>query len=413
MSVADSAERMVYRIAGLPVAVSALLGVTSAQADDPLRAAFSTRYWHPQGVGEWVELGAAIVLWPVALVGACTWFTCRNGRVIRRRFGKSIPSQFKEQLQLYFRAGILSPWYYIFALHDEGEARAETFIQRFETKTCYFRLLKRRKGTPLQDKTRFAAFCAEHGIRTVETVMQLAGEDPREALPDRDLFVKPTRGRGGRGAERWDLVAPGTFAGPGGEKLSGEALLGRLVAQSRNVRLIIQQRMRPHPDLVPLTAGALPTIRVLTCLNEDRAPEVIAAMMRTSFGTNRTVDNLHAGGIGTLIDLSSGMLGKASNLGSDARLGWFSTHPDTGADIEGHVVPCWEEVKASAIAAHRHFNDRVVVGWDVAVLEDGPIFIEGNGNPDLDIMQRFMRVGLREQRFAELLAYHLGQRSAA
>jgi hypothetical protein len=63
--------------------------------------------------------------------------------------------------------------------------------------------------------------------------------------------------------------------------------------------------------------------------------------------------------------------------------------------------------------AHRRFSDRVVVGWDIAVLDDGPIFIEGNGNPDLDILQRFMRMGLREHRFARLLAYHLGQRSIA
>ena len=59
------------------------------------------------------------------------------------------------------------------------------------------------------------------------------------------------------------------------------------------------------------------------------------------------------------------------------------------------------------MAAHRKFNDRVVIGWDIAVLEDGPILIEGNGNPDLDILQRFMRVGLREHRFAEMLAHHL------
>jgi len=170
--------------------------------------------------------------------------------------------------------------------------------------------------------------------------------------------------------------------------------------------------MRPHPDLVRLTAGALPTLRVLTCLNEEDEPEVMAAMIRTSFGTNRTVDNLHAGGIGALVDVGSGRLGKASNLGADSRLGWFSEHPDSGAQIEGTVVPCWELVKSAAVAAHRRFADRVVIGWDVAVLEDGPIFIEGNGNPDLDILQRFMRIGLRVHRFAALLAHHLRRRGA-
>jgi hypothetical protein len=225
--------------------------------------------------------------------------------------------------------------------------------------------------------------------------------------------VKPARGRGGRGAERWDRVGPWTFAGPAGEQLSGAELLARLVAQSARVPLIVQPRIQPHRDLVPITSGALPTVRVLTCLNADNQPEVMAAMMRTSFGANRTVDNLHAGGIGALVDLSSGKLGKASNLGADARLGWFSTHPDTGNQIEGTAVPCWDEVKARAVDAHRAFNDRVVIGWDVAILENGPILVEGNGNPDLDILQRFMRTGLREHRFAELLAHHLRQRGGA
>ena len=89
------------------------------------------------------------------------------------------------------------------------------------------------------------------------------------------------------------------------------------------------------------------------------------------------------------------------------------THPDTGAQIEGTPVPCWNEVKARAVEAHRAFDDRVVIGWDVAVLADGPVLVEGNGNPDLDILQRFMRTGLREHRFGELLAHHLRQRAAS
>jgi hypothetical protein len=407
-SVRQSAERLIYRVGGLPVAMTAALG----GSEDPLHVAFARRYWHPESASEWAELATAIVLWPFALALASAWFTARNGSVIRDRTGKTIGAQMREQLALYFSDGILPPWYYIFSLHDDGARRAPTYIQRFETKTCYFRLLKRRKGSPLTDKTRFAEFCASHGIRCVETLMSLHGADPGRPLPDRDLFVKPTGGRGGRGAERWDRVAPSTFGGPDGHQLSGEALLQRLVERSGETPLIVQPRMKPHPDLERISAGALPTLRVLTCLDEDNKPEVMTAMIRTSFGKNRTVDNLHAGGIGTLINVASGKLGKASNLGADARLGWFSAHPDTGAPIEGAIVPCWEEVKRQAVAAHRAFDDRVVVGWDISVLEDGPIFIEGNGNPDLDILQRFMRIGLREHRFARLLAHHLQQRGA-
>lgn len=411
MRIAERAERMVYRIAGLPVAFGVLLGLYGGETGDPLRTAFAHRYWHPDGLGEWSELMGGLMLWPLALLVACAWFTWRSGTAVRIRHHKGVIKQLREQLKLYFSAGVLAPWYYIFSLHDHGEGRAASFIERFETKTCYFRLLKPRKGTPLNDKDRFARFCEERGIRCVPTLMHLDGEDPARYLPDQDLFVKPAAGRGGRGAERWDRIGPSSFSGPEGT-LSGDDLLERLVERSKRRPLMVQPRLTPHPDLIPITAGALPTMRVLTCLNEKGRPEVMAAMLRTSFGSNKTVDNLHAGGIGALVEVASGRLSKASNLGSDARLGWFSEHPDTGAPIEGKIVPCWKGAKALAIMAHRHFNDRVVIGWDIAVLDDGPIFVEGNGNPDLDILQRFMPIGFREHRFAELLAHHLRERGA-
>lgn len=404
---AQTAERVLYRIAGLPVAVR------GAQGADPLRSAFTRRYWHPDSASEWSELALGVVLSPLAILASSAWYTWRNGGAIRGRYGKSLPAQVQEQFKLYLSAGVLPPWYYIFALHDEGMARAPTFMERFETKSCYFRLLKQRKGTPLNDKVRFCEFATAHGIRCVPTVIHLAGASLGEALPEHDLFVKPLAGRGGRGAERWDWLGDDRFGGPNDEQLSGDALLRRLVERSRHQPLVVQPRLQPHHELAEITAGALPTVRVLTCLDEHGSPQVIAAMVRTSFGKNRTVDNLHAGGIGAMVDLETGTLSKASNLGTDAQLGWFSAHPDTGAPIEGRSLPCWDEVKRLAVCAHREFSDRVVIGWDIAILEDGPIFVEGNGNPDLDILQRFMRTGLRKHRFAELLAFHLRERGLA
>src|SRR6185312_4091455 len=217
----QSAERLIYRVAGLPVAMGAALG----GSDDPLHAAFARRYWRPESATEWAELAAAMILWPFGLLAASAWFTAHNGTVIRGRTGKRISAQLREQLALYFSDGILPPWYYMFSLHDDGARRAPTYIQRFETKTCYFRLLKRRKGSPLNDKRAFAEHCAKHGIRSVETLMTIDGAHPGEPLPDRDLFVKPQGGRGGRGAERWDRIEPGTFASPAGDQLTAEELL--------------------------------------------------------------------------------------------------------------------------------------------------------------------------------------------
>ena len=401
-SLRQTAERLIYRAAGLPVALAAY--------DDPLHAAFGDRYWHPRSYSEWTELAAGILLWPIILIAACAWFTARNGGAIRKRYGKPIRAQLFEQLQLYFSDGVLAPWYYIFSLHSDGALRAGTFLPRFETKTCLFRELKQSNKSPLNDKGQFAEFCNEHLLRCVQTIMCLDGRDRGRVLPDRDLFVKPLKGRGGNGAERWDRIAPDLFRGPRAETCYGRELLVQLIERSRRDPLIVQPRLSPHPDLLEITSGALPTVRVLTCLDPSGEPEVMTAMARTSFGSNRTVDNLHAGGIGALVDLETGLLSKASDLGSDAHLGWISVHPDSRAAIEGKRLPYWSEVKQFARDAHRAFSDRVVVGWDIAILEDGPILVEGNGNPDLDILQRFMSIGLREHRLAELLAHHLSSR---
>ncbi len=405
--IAGSAERVVYRIAGLPPAIGAVLESRTYEKLDPLRTAFARRFWHPDGVGEWLELIVGLLAWPIAVPLSSAWFTIRNGAVIERRHGKSLAAQFIEQLKLYLTTGTLPPWYYVFELHEDGTNRAPTFIQRFETKRCIFPLLKPKKGSPLNDKARFAKYCAERGLRSVKTLIYLDGKTPEQPFPDEDLFIKHAAGRGGRGAQRWDRVAPSTFAGPQGEQLSGSDLLARLVRGSRRVPTIVQPRLRPHHSLVDVTAGALPTLRLLTCLNQGGESELIDAVFRMSIGMNKTVDNLHAGGIAAAVDLASGRLSRATNLGTDARLGWLSFHPDTKAPIESRTLPLWDEAKRLVTFAHQEFADRVIIGWDVAILDDGPVIVEGNGNPDLDIHQRFMRTGLRRHRFAELIAYHL------
>ena len=409
------AERLVYRVAGLPVALSAawVAGHATESGDTGLvDLIFASSYWHPTGVADWLELMIALVALPLALPVGALWFTARNGPTIRRRGGKGLSKQIAEQLRLYFFAGVLPPWYYVFSLHEDAcTKRARSYLQRFETKPCIFRLLKERRGSPLNDKAEFAEYCARHSIRCVETIMRIDGEVPKQVLPDRDLFVKRSKGRGGRGAERWDRVAPFTFECPAGERLDLNALLERLAERSRKAPLIVQPRLTAHHGLAEVCTGALPTVRLVTCLDERGRPEVVGAVFRMAVGDNVTVDNLHAGGIAAAVDLDSGCLSRATNLGTDSRLGWLSAHPDTGAPIEGRALPLWDEVKTVALDAHRAFTDRVVIGWDIAILDDGPIVIEGNGNPDMDILQRFMRVGLRHHRFGALLTHHLRARA--
>jgi Sugar-transfer associated ATP-grasp len=409
--IATELERMVYAAAGLPIAIRPA-ALQSDEAATVVRRAFARHYWRPRSLAEALELAAGLLVAPVGVPLAALWFTARNGPVIRRREGKGLAAQFGEQLRLYASAGIVGPWYYIFSLHRDGQRRAPTLLQRSETKRGVYELLKTEGQSPIGDKKAFARLCADAGLRNAGCLVEVGGsEAATAALPDCDLFVKPSHGCGGKGAERWDRVGERRWSN-GTLELDEPGLLDHLRTKRRP--LVVQERIGAHPELVGLTSGALPTIRAVTCLDENGKPEVVATVFRMSIGDNRTVDNFHAGGIACAVSLDEGVLGIASDLGSDARLGWHRHHPTNGALIEGTRLPYWPELKALAVKAHEQFADRVIVGWDIAIAEDGPIVIEANRGPDLDIVQRFMELGFcHVHRFTELLAHHLKARGWA
>jgi hypothetical protein len=407
MAFAARLERTVYAAAGLPIAIHGASSAPSADARD-IRRAFARRFWRPQSGWEVIELLAGIALVPLGVPLAALWYTIRNGPAIRRREGKGLAAQFVEQIRLYASAGIVGPWYYILSLHRDGPRRAPTFLQRCETKRGIYALLRDKTGSPLGQKQLFADRCAAAGVRCVACEMVVDTSPINAAgLPDCDLFVKPLVGSGGKGAERWDRTGPRAWS-DGKLTLGDAALVDRLRAKGRPT--IIQKRVRPHQALEPLTSGATPTVRALTMIDESGRPELIAAVFRMSFGANRTVDNIHAGGLACAVALEDGRLGKASNLGSDARLGWTSDHPTTGARIEGTQLPHWRGVGELAVQAHALFPDRLLIGWDIAIADDGPILIEGNRGPDMDLMQRFMETGFCDHRLGELIAWHLRAR---
>jgi hypothetical protein len=232
-------------------------------------------------------------------------------------------------------------------------------------------------------------------------------------LPETDLFVKPVRGRGGRGAERWDYAGSRHYRRIDGRKLSSVELIDRLRDLSRRQPYLLQERARNHPAMRDLSNGALNTIRIITCLDEQERPEIIAAVLRMAVGGNATVDNVHAGGLAASVDLLEGRLSPATDMGVDAHLGWIDRHPDTGARIAGRVLPMWGEVRDLVRGAHAAFGDWAVIGWDVAIMADRPRLVEGNSGPDIDLVQRPLRTPFGNARFGTLIALQLEKARAA
>jgi hypothetical protein len=297
--------------------------------------------------------------------------------------------------------------------------RALGYLTRGETKHGAYVLMAKARvsSSPLGDKEEFARFCAERQVNALPVLLSVHDGEVRHwsaaTLPQSDLFVKPVHGRGGRGAERWDYAGNGLYRRASGEILPAGQLLDRLRAISGFRAYLVQERARNHPAMRDLSNGALNTVRMISCLNEHDEPELIGAVLRMAVGDNVTVDNVHAGAIAAGVELAEGRLGQATYMGVDTALSWVDHHPDTGAQITGRILPMWNELCDLVHRAHSVFDDWVVIGWDVAITAEGPRLVEGNSGPDIDLIQRPLRMAFGDTRLGELLAFHLNRSESA
>jgi hypothetical protein len=270
----------------------------------------------------------------------------------------------------------------------------------------------------LSDKAMFAERCRQYGLPAIPAILVLEsgrlvrGEGRESSLPQIDLFVKMLRGTGGRGAERWEYQGAGRYRDHKGTLLSETGLIEHLKALTLATKkgCIVLARLVNHPDIADLSNGALATVRAVTCRNERGEFEVTNASFRMAQGRTSIVDNFHAGGIVAKIDLRTGEVGPATDgaMALGPGRGWCEKHPDTGGQIAGRRLPFWQETLDLARRAHAlAFSDHVIIGWDIALLSDGPCLVEGNKGPDLDLVQKSHREPLGNARLGELLAFNL------
>jgi hypothetical protein len=411
----NRAEYWVYDLVGTPMALRRFMG----GANTPNRFAtelhdfYARTYWRlPFGPLRGL---LSIIIWPFALLFAVIIFTVWNGRAMRERSGVAIGQQIAGQFVMAARHSIAPFWFYMFELYDPARAKlASLYLMAHETIGPAFTLLQPPVGTDkLADKVWFAAHCRTMNVKAVPVFLYLsAGKvipalSETTALPDCDLFVKPRQGNGGHNAERWDFVEEDQYRNSAGTQFSRDDLLAALLEQSLKDDFIVQPRLINHPELSDISNDALSTVRVLTCRNERGQPEATNVAFRMAVGGNSVVDNFHQGGLAAPVDMATGAIGLASDIGIKPGMGWREVHPVSGVRFKDRILPDWQAVLSLACKAHDAFPDRVMVGWDVAMLKDGPVIIEGNGKPDLDIHQRVERRPLGDQRIAELVVFNL------
>lgn len=138
---------------------------------------------------------------------------------------------------------------------------------------------------------------------------------------------------------------------------------------------LFEQLVLPHDLLAGLVSWGLPDVRIICYRSEP-----IMAMMRLPTLASGGRANLHQGAVGAAIDIASGVIGGAML----DRQG-IVRHPDTGRVLRGVQLPSWDTI----LAAARTSSSATGLGYsgvDVVIdRERGPLVIEVNARPGLEI----------------------------
>ena len=186
----------------------------------------------------------------------------------------------------------------------------------------------------------------------------------------RNMIVKPISDWEGNGIRRVALS-------------DDKSELNHLFLTFKKEDLLLEEEVVQHPSMV-FGNKSVNTIRVYT-VYDDTAHEafVFKTTLRAGVG-EAIVDNSHTGGQAYEVDIETGVVDSRS---WSHRAPGLLVHPGTDIIMPGVRIPFWTEVLDLCKKAAGQLHQVRYIGWDVAIKEDGPILIEGNHDPDLDLVE--------------------------
>lgn len=149
---------------------------------------------------------------------------------------------------------------------------------------------------------------------------------------------------------------------------------------------IIQEKLYSHADLQVFNNSALNTTRIVTMLNNG-SPDYLTGFQ--SFATNNAlIDSWSSGSIYVGINIEDETLKKYAFASvEDKRFSLLTRHPDSNISFENTKIPFLNDAINICRKAHLLFPYNFILGWDIAITNDGPVFIEVNEKPGMNVVQ--------------------------
>ena len=163
-----------------------------------------------------------------------------------------------------------------------------------------------------------------------------------------------------------------------------------MFSETRFNSFVVQEKLKTHSKLRTLGDNEeLKTIRVITYLDKQHRPQILATFLKVATGENIT-DNWDHGDSGNLIIHLDEMTGRADEVirkndstGVAERVTWeHLVHSGKGNFEECFYAPLWDEVRILAHRLSRSFSPLRIIGWDIAITDKGVFVLEGNYRGD-------------------------------
>jgi len=196
-----------------------------------------------------------------------------------------------------------------------------------------------------------------------------------------EFVIKPSQGSAGNGIVVIVGRVEGEWVGINGKRYGIDTLKRHIsdiifgvYSFDNQDAAIIEQRVIQHQALDRLFDRGLADVRIIMFQHQP-----IQAMSRVPTLASDGKANLHQGAVGLGLDLKSGCCSSAMLKGSPVY-----HHPDSGAPLVGITIPFWDEILIHA----KHIAMAVplkYLGIDIAIGEHGPVLLEINARPGLEI----------------------------
>lgn len=324
----------------------------------------------------------------------------------------------KDQLFFIWKYGTYEPFYYTYGFdrsemtrermtseyiipYDNFEARIDSlnkcnpiFMYTGRVITAdkfYFNVFLERFGIPTPPiycyiKNKQILYCdAQFKIDTqLDTIQQLK----QLFSYNMDAFCKPSSGQLGNGAFALRVQDSKIY-------VDGNLYdLDKLIEVLLSTNYLVQKRIYQHPIMNSLCDSTINSIRLQTVITKEGEVVPFGAGLRIS-RQGSSVDNWAKGGVFVGIDMGSGKL-----MGMGFLKPQYGTstkeHPDTHVVFKDFEIPYYKEAEKKAVELHKRLYRCHSVGWDIAITEDGPMFIEGNGLWEISLIQA-VHGGLKKQ----------------